>query len=81
MANDVVYIGARVPIIDSNNPGLISQEWFKYLNKIGVKASVIDGNIALTATGGAASALPALPAGYMLVNIKGKAYKMPYYNV
>lgn len=80
MANEVVYIGARVPILDPNDPKMISTEWFRYLNKIGVKASVIDGNIALSATAGSAGTLPGPPAGYMIINLNGGKFKVPYYN-
>lgn len=37
-------------------------------------------NIASSAAGGAASALPALPSGYIKFKIDGTTYKFPYYN-
>ena len=40
----------------------------------------INGTATNGATAGAASALPALPAGYIAVNINGTGAKIPYYN-
>jgi len=38
------------------------------------------GNVTTSATGGAATALPSNPQGYLRIKIDGIAYKIPYYN-
>lgn len=43
-------------------------------------ALTLTGPTTSSATIGAATAIPALPAGYLTVNINGVAYKIAYFN-
>ncbi len=79
MANDVIYINASTPIIDQNSPDMVNKEWFRFFNRLGIKANILDGNITLSATAGVANTLPATPEGYMTIFLKGSTYKVPYY--
>jgi len=78
MASDLVYISARVPLIDERT-GMLNRDWFRFFEQIGQKAQIINGNLATSALAGSASALPAFPAGYMIVTLNGQDYKVPYY--
>jgi hypothetical protein len=58
-----------------------------YLDSVSITSSTFTGSVSLTnntdtAVGatGTASALPALPVGYVVINISGTDYKLPYYN-
>lgn len=52
--------------------------WVNFQQGWGVTSGAT--NIASSASGGAASALPALPSGYLKFKIDGTTYKLPYYN-
>lgn len=78
MANDLIMISARTPVVDPDT-GMINRDWFRFFELMGRKAQVVDGDITLAAVAGTAAALPALPAGYMTINLAGANYKVPYY--
>lgn len=61
-------------------PNIVGFEgcWVNFEQGWGVTSGAT--NIASSASGGAASALPALPSGYLKMRIDGTVYKMPYYN-
>jgi hypothetical protein len=65
---------------DATYPNIIGFEgcWVNFQQGWGVTSGAT--NIASSASGGAASALPALPSGYLKMRIDGTTYKMPYYN-
>jgi len=52
--------------------------WVNFQQGWGVTSGAT--NIASSASGGAASGLPALPSGYLKFKIDGTTYKLPYYN-
>lgn len=64
---------ARVPIGDADGtPVLVAREWLNFLTNANAETST-------SATAGAASALPATPAGYLTISINGRQFKLPYY--
>lgn len=79
MNNEIIVLNARTPILDPKT-GLVSREWFKVFEKMGYVVNLINGDLSLTATAGAAAALPATPEKYMAVRIDGVKYKIPLYN-
>jgi len=74
------YISANDPVIE-NNDSKFTRSWFRFFDTVSKKVSMLDGTQSTSATTGAASALPILPAGYMtIIGIDGNEYKVPYYN-
>lgn len=61
-------------------PNIVGFEgcWVNFEQGWGVTSGAT--NIAASAAGGAASALPSLPSGYLKFKIDGATYKLPYYN-
>jgi len=58
------------------------------LDSVNITSSAVSGTVSLTNTtsttvgaAGTASALPSLPVGYVVINIGGTNYKLPYYNI
>ena len=51
--------------------------WVNFAQGWGVTTGTL---LASSASGGAATALPALPSGYLKFKIDGTTYKLPYYN-
>lgn len=72
--------GTSVLRADATYPNIVGFEgcWVNFEQGWGVTSGAT--NIASSASGGAASALPALPSGYLKMRIDGTVYKMPYYN-
>jgi hypothetical protein len=62
----------QTPVIDPTTNRL-SRPWMQYF------LNFLNFNSAPTATAGQAI-LPAKPAGFMIVTVQGKQFKVPYYN-
>jgi hypothetical protein len=75
---DVTGVGAYLRQ-DSVVAGAVGFEncWVNFQQGWGVSSGT---NLASSASGGAATALPALPSGYLKFKIDGATYKLPYYN-
>jgi len=69
---------AKVAIDTAGNLGVLTTAPTHPFHLVGTPR--IDGTTATTATAGTAT-LPSAPAGFLLVNIGGSDYKIPYYNV
>lgn len=84
MSNDTTNISANSPVLEGVDhvESRFTQSWYRFFTVVLRKIRVLDGNTSDTATAGAATALPALPAGYMTINeLDGTPRKVPYYNV
>lgn len=64
----------RVPIADQD--GMVTQQWYQLMER---DAHV--GDFATAAAAGAATALPATPAGYYTVVVGGTPRLVPFYKV
>jgi hypothetical protein len=75
---DITGVGASLRE-DSVVSGAVGFEncWVNFAQGWGVTAGTL---LASSASGGAATALPALPSGYLKFKIDGANYKLPYYN-
>lgn len=79
-SNDNNYINSNTPIVDGRSE-IFSRVWFRFFDLIATKCNILAGVFTDSATAGAASPLPATPAGYMtIIDNGGVARKVPYYN-
>ena len=72
--------GTSVLSANASYPDIVGFDgcWVNFARGWGVTSGAT--NVASSASGGAASALPALPSGYLKFKIDGATYKLPYYN-
>lgn len=81
MPNSNTYISPNTPIADQVNSTLFNRIWFRFFDMLGKKVAIIDGENSVTATAGAAAAVPATPEGYLtIIDNTGVKRKVPYYN-
>lgn len=71
------HINTRTPI--TTDGSTVNRIWFLFFDAIKRKTDMFTGKVSSTATAGAAPALPATPEGYIVINIEGTDYKVPYY--
>lgn len=76
---DILRISPREQAVDPKT-GIFSAAVFRFLQLIGERAQFIGVGRTNSALAGAASALPATPAGYQVVVVDGVEYLTPYYN-
>lgn len=79
MPNNNTTINSRDPIADQS--GIVTRNWYNFFSVLQKVAKIVNGDSSTSATAGAASPLPATPAGYMTINdLDGVPRKVPYYN-
>lgn len=74
MATRLKIPAATVPMVDPKT-GLPNPDWYKFLERL-----PIAGEVATSATAGAADALPATPSGYHTQIINGAPKKVAHYD-
>lgn len=79
-------INANTQVLEAGPDGkpgnFFTRGWYRFFDMVQTKVRILDGTLSTSATAGAASALPATPAGYMtILDTTGAARKVPYYNV
>ena len=72
MANQTQIPSARVPLVESEN-GLISREWFRYLNNLNILAG---GGTGVTPITGGGTGLTSVPANGQLLIGNGSGYSL-----
>jgi hypothetical protein len=77
-------INASTPVLEMNGGKMVNfftRGWFRFFDQVQTKIRILDGTNTTSANAGAATALPALPAGYMtIIDTTGVERKVPYYN-
>jgi hypothetical protein len=76
---DMIKVPTKVVLEDES--GFANRPWFRFFTLLAARCGIIDGSTSTSATTGAASGLPANPAGYLTITKDGKDYKVPYYNI
>lgn len=83
MSNDLTTVSASTPVLEGADSAdtRFTRAWYGFFTGVLRKVRMLDGTSTTSAVAGTASALPALPAGYMTINdLNGVARKVPYYN-
>jgi hypothetical protein len=84
MSNDSLNFSANSSVLDGVEqiPSRFTRSWYQFFVAVTRKVKMLDGSTSTSATAGAASPLPGLPAGYMTINeLDGTPRKVAYYNI